>query len=553
MKRISPKLGGLLLSCLEAPFPAATVCNLNAFKNSELRKHPEISEGLDMWEKQINRIRTDKKSPQPAIQIRKKRGVKYAPVFVRCSCLHADTQCIPQRNPLQRNATVCICFEDVNTGNIWPCYPTTIWTEKECFDCSISDTCDDPDRPNATAVRKHGNSSKCLCQSVSHNCVVMPKKGEIRWWNPNNYSVFTITESPTSSPELVEAFDMKDRKDPIAMTTKAKETLIFMVAALPREVRKNISYNLEEFVLRCSFNSEDCNLERDFKLHMDPEYGNCYTFNFNDSVELKNTRAGPMYGLRLLLNVNQSDYLPTTEAAGVRLVVHEQDQEPFPDTFGYSAPTGFVSSFGLKTKVLQRLDAPYGLCSDTFRPEGYIYEEHYSPEPCRENVFETAYSCSAWPAQNFKIGVDCSAVVDIYNDSKACTEYYRLNTAYIEIYYEQLNFESLKETAGYSIVNLFSDFGGNIGLWIGFSIITMMEIVELICEMTWYIFYRRPMQLLKRKKRREQNQLSRPQLHYRPETPSVFWKTIEPSATFDSNLDFEDSEMIDYSAQSARR
>lgn len=52
----------------------------------------------------------------------------------------------------------------------------------------------------------------------------------------------------------------------------------------------------------------------------------CYTFNFNDSVELKNSRAGPMYGLRLLLNVNQSDYLPNTEAAGVRLVIHEQDQ-----------------------------------------------------------------------------------------------------------------------------------------------------------------------------------------------------------------------------------
>lgn len=68
-----------------------------------------------------------------------------------------------------------------------------------------------------------------------------------------------------------------------------------------------------------------------------------------------------MYGLRLLMNVNQSDYMPTTEAAGVsewgggtgreengmkeewmlnelfvqvRIVVHEQDQEPFPDTFG---------------------------------------------------------------------------------------------------------------------------------------------------------------------------------------------------------------------------
>lgn len=37
---------------------------------------------------------------------------------------------------------------------------------------------------------------------------------------------------------------------------------------------------------------------RDFRLHMDPEYGNCFTFNYNDSVTLKNSRAGPMYGLR---------------------------------------------------------------------------------------------------------------------------------------------------------------------------------------------------------------------------------------------------------------
>ena len=68
----------------------------------------------------------------------------------------------------------------------------------------------------------------------------------------------------------------------------------------------------------------DCNLERDFKLQLDPVFGNCFTFNYNDSVTLKNSRAGPMYGLRLLLNINQTDYLPSTEAAGVRLVVHEQ-------------------------------------------------------------------------------------------------------------------------------------------------------------------------------------------------------------------------------------
>lgn len=55
-----------------------------------------------------------------------------------------------------------------------------------------------------------------------------------------------------------------------------------------------------------------------------------------------------MYGLRMILYVNASDYMPTTEATGIRLAIHDKEDFPFPDTFGYSAPTGFVSSFGLK-------------------------------------------------------------------------------------------------------------------------------------------------------------------------------------------------------------
>ncbi len=135
----------------------------------------------------------------------------------------------------------------------------------------------------------------------------------------------------------------------------------------------------------------------------------------------------------MLQNENQSDYMATTEAAGVRLVVHEQDQEPFPDTFGYSAPTGFVSSFGLKTVI-------YCHCV----------------QPCTENVIETTYSAAAWPAINFNIGADCAMVLDRENFTQdSCAEYYRQNTAYIDIYYEQLNFEMLRLTADYTVVNQF--------------------------------------------------------------------------------------------------
>ncbi|CAD6196852.1 unnamed protein product [Caenorhabditis auriculariae] len=577
---------------MQLRFEAATVCNLNAFKYSELIRYEEIKAGFEYWERVINarnmreQLRKDGSSDGgdlKKINVRKRHdgdetGAEYQPVFVRCTCMNTE-QCVPNRNPLETNASVCMCFEDVTRGLIWPCYPTTAWTVKKCTQCSISNTCADPDGPNVTKTIKSTEPRECLCQSISHHCMVHPK-GEIRWWNPNNYTVYPITEPP---PPIVieeeEAFGYADLNDAGAITTQTKENLIFLVSALPREIRRNLSYTLNEFVLRCSFNSKDCDMANDFKLHIDPEYGNCYTFNFNDSVELKNTRAGPMYGLRLLLDVHQDDYMPTTEAAGVRLVVHEQDQEPFPDTFGYSAPTGFISSFGLKTKVLHRLDGPYGQCSDTYRPEVYIYDEHYSPEgchrncfqlkviedckcgdprfplpsedqrycsaksvadrqclsnltsvaggyrhlhlkcecmqPCHENVFETAYSAAAWPSVNFRIGDDCPAVLDIFNDSEACTEYYRVNTAYIEIYYEQLNFETLKETAGYTLVNLFSDFGGNIGLWIGFSVITFLELLEFLCEVGYYCLYIKPMRLhrkLLRRRNQEQEDGSPPRV-----------------------------------------
>ncbi|KAF8374675.1 unc-8, partial [Pristionchus pacificus] len=576
-----------------APFPAATVCNLNPFKYSELRQHESIQETFEIYERVIEQsdrlqspldfsskkassreidieiekiIESEKKMKRKVqkTQKRQRRQAEYHAVFAKCTCMPESDQCVPNRNPLQVNATVCVCFEDSTTGDVWPCYASALWSSRTCSQCSHSHTCIHPDHPNASLPISH--QVQCLCQSISHYCVITQYGEELTWWNPHNYSVLPIT--PPVVVQVSEAFGLDELRDKGAITTKTKENLMFLVAALDRETRRNLSYILDDFVLRCSFNGKDCDMDKDFKLHMDPEYGNCYTFNFNDSVTMKNSRAGPMYGLRLLLNVNQSDYMPTTEAAGVRIVVHEQDQEPFPDTFGYSAPTGFISSFGLKTKVLHRLDGPYGKCSDSFRPEGYIYHEHYSPEgcyrncfqqlvlrecgcgdprfplqseenktcnakskaeraclsnitntsggfhhlqtdcaciqPCTENVFETAYSAAAWPSINFKIGTDCPGIFEIFNDSTACTEYYRVNTAYIEIYYEQLNFETLRETAGYTLVNLFSDFGGNIGLWIGFSVITFAEIFELLFEVVTFVLYHKPKQLRARQRQRQE-------------------------------------------------
>lgn len=53
--------------------------------------------------------------------------------------------------------------------------------------------------------------------------------------------------------------------------------------------------------------------------------------------------------------INASDYLPTTQASGVRIAIHSQEEWPFPDSFGYSAPTDSVSSFGISLVIFFNL------------------------------------------------------------------------------------------------------------------------------------------------------------------------------------------------------
>lgn len=80
-------------------------------------------------------------------------------------------------------------------------------------------------------------------------------------------------------------------------------------------------------------------------------YGNCYTFNSgwgNQTVE-QSHRTGRRYGLRVTLNVGTAEYLSTGEnAAGIRVVLHDQSKMPFPDDDGYLGRPGTLLSMGIK-------------------------------------------------------------------------------------------------------------------------------------------------------------------------------------------------------------
>ncbi|VDN19529.1 unnamed protein product [Cylicostephanus goldi] len=67
-----------------------------------------------------------------------------------------------------------------------------------------------------------------------------------------------------------------------------------------------------------------------------------------------------------------------------------------------------------------------------------------------------------------------------------CIEWYNSNTLLVEIYYERMNHQVLTESPSYSLVNLVSDIGGQVGLFLGMSIISLLEFATLILLLCCY-------------------------------------------------------------------
>uniref|UniRef100_A0A915EDK5 Amiloride-sensitive sodium channel n=1 Tax=Ditylenchus dipsaci TaxID=166011 RepID=A0A915EDK5_9BILA len=273
----------------------------------------------------------------------------------------------------------------------------------------------------------------------------------------------------------------------------------------------------------------------------DPTFGNCYTFNFDRNKTKSSIRAGATHGLRVSVYVNASEYLPITESVGVRITIHDQDQFPFPDTFGYNAPTGFISSFGMKLSRMSRLPTPYGDCQDDETKNNYIYRGYrYSIEGCYRTCFQemvvkecgcadprfpappktvhcevfnsSARKCledqttrlghlhelsSEQAAVQCRCRQPCKQSVYTVSYSAANWPSQSINMSSIgqcpfkevescEEYFQENG--AMIESEAYGLVKMMADFGGQLGLWSGVSFMTCVEFLFFFFELIIMVF-----------------------------------------------------------------
>ncbi|XP_068119037.1 acid-sensing ion channel 2 isoform X2 [Hyperolius riggenbachi] len=303
------------------------------------------------------------------------------------------------------------------------------------------------------------------------------------------------------------------------------------------EFMERTGHDLKDMMLYCKFRGHECSFG-DFQTVF-TRYGKCYMFNSgHDGRPLLTTlKGGTGNGLEIMLDIQQDEYLPiwgeteeTTFEAGVKVQIHSQSEPPFIQELGFGVAPGFQTFVATQEQRLMYLPSPWGTCR--FSDMGSDFFPVYSISACRIDC-ETRYiveNCNckmvhmpgdapfctpeqykecAEPALSLlteKDGGYCMCTmpcnVTRYNKelsmvkipSKTSAKYLEKkfnksekyiseNILVLDVFFEALNYETVEQRKAYEVAGLLGDIGGQMGLFIGASILTILELFDYIYEL----------------------------------------------------------------------
>lgn len=136
---------------------------------------------------------------------------------------------------------------------------------------------------------------------------------------------------------------------------------------LTDDIRRSFGYELNETLLSCSYNIEECTAD-DFEWYFDLIYGNCYKFNTgkyrngSKAPIRKSSKAGSINGLTLELFLHEptNPFSLSTEN-GAHVLVHNKSD--FPAFFdGISVASGTKTNIQIERVFTYHLEKPYSAC-----------------------------------------------------------------------------------------------------------------------------------------------------------------------------------------------
>ncbi|XP_049470766.1 acid-sensing ion channel 4 isoform X1 [Panthera uncia] len=288
------------------------------------------------------------------------------------------------------------------------------------------------------------------------------------------------------------------------------------------DILNRTGHQLADMLKSCNFSGHHCSASNFSVVYT--RYGKCYTFNADPQSSLPSRAGGMGSGLEIMLDIQQEEYLPiwretneTSFEAGIRVQIHSQEEPPYIHQLGFGVSPGFQTFVSCQEQRLTYLPQPWGNCraeSGLREPELQGYSA-YSVSACRlrcekEAVLQRCHCrmvhmpdslgggtegpcfCPT-PCNLTRYGKEISMVrIPNRGSARYLARKYNRNETYIrenflvlDVFFEALTSEAMEQRVAYGLSALLGDLGGQMGLFIGASILTLLEILDYIYEVSW--------------------------------------------------------------------
>ena len=310
--------------------------------------------------------------------------------------------------------------------------------------------------------------------------------------------------------------------------------------------------NAKDFIVQCSFGSDVNSIEyyncTDQFMQEPTSLGLCYTFNshlMEGTLKRKVKRPGERYGLRVILNINQDDYSTSLNGnAGVKVSINKHGNIPDLDEKGIFVPPGRNAYVGLR--MTRNIDKTMGRKCEKKNPKfEYYHSVNYSVGVCNANAFAADidrmcnclhYRTTFNPNRSRNCSVSdtcCISNTSLTRDtrcSEACdTTVYTAQASYaqfpsvsfadelseilnksktnifrdimaVNVYFDDVGVIEIETTNPYKSADFLSDLGGVLGLFLGASVISLLELGMLVFDeikdRTWKKSWKRKMSVI---------------------------------------------------------
>ena len=264
----------------------------------------------------------------------------------------------------------------------------------------------------------------------------------------------------------------------------------------------------------------------------------CYTFN--PKGDLAQHRAGALNRLNILLFINSSEAKadnslangpnslangPNSLANGIRISIHAPAVFPFPRVDGIGISPGFSSTIALKKRTTFRKEHPYTSNCTQGNNEHRIFPGKYSVVNCDYSCMEEkVINICGWPSHqtaaymprkrklrlydNFNassnlkclqrkevvqnlLTTECNCPIPChettYKKTLSLLKWPNDNEYDVWIYFEEMLNEIVTELPEWTFTKLISDIGGQTGVWLGASVLSIVELLMLMASTPVYL------------------------------------------------------------------